>query len=165
MRFIKLGLISIVVLFALITAIASLLPSHVRISRAIDINVPAARIYPQLADIRAWDGWNEYLRFYHRKRLSADTLVADEITIAITRKTDTLVESLWQQPEGGRFASGYRLVTIHGDSLHTTLQWYFDFHVKWYPWEKFQSIVYDGQLGPVMEKSLQNLKRRSEHSQ
>ena len=41
----------------------------------------------------------------------------------------------------------------------TTVQWYFDFHLKWYPWQKFQSIVYDKQLGPEMEASLENLRR------
>jgi hypothetical protein len=40
----------------------------------------------------------------------------------------------------------------------TTVQWYFDFVFRWYPWEKFSSIVYDKQLGPAMEKSLNNLK-------
>jgi hypothetical protein len=38
------------------------------------------------------------------------------------------------------------------------VQWYFDFVFRWYPWEKFSSIVYDKQLGPAMEKSLNNLK-------
>jgi len=162
MRLIKLALISIVILFAVITGIASLLPSQVRISRAIDINAPAVKIYPQLADISAWDKWNEYIRYYHNKRWNGDTLTTDEITIAITHRSDSLVEAGWRQASGDRFASGYRIIAR--DSLHCSLQWYFDFHLHWYPWEKFQSIVYDGQLGPVMEKSLQNLKQEAEHS-
>jgi hypothetical protein len=39
------------------------------------------------------------------------------------------------------------------------LQWYFDIKLRWYPWEKFGSIVFDKQLGPPMEKSLGNLKK------
>jgi hypothetical protein len=164
MRLIKLVLISVVVLFALITGIASLLPSHVRISRAIDINAPADRIYPKLADVRQWDGWNEYIRFYHNKRPESDRLMSQEITIVLDQKSDTLITASWQQLSGSKFGSGYQLISYPGRSLHTTLQWYFDFNVKWYPWEKFQSIVYDEQLGPVMEKSLQNLKQQVEQS-
>jgi hypothetical protein len=40
----------------------------------------------------------------------------------------------------------------------TVVQWYFDFRLKWYPWEKFGSIVFDQQLGPSMESSLENLR-------
>ena len=162
MRFIKLGLISIVVLFGIITGISALLPSHVRISRAIDIEAPGSKVYPELADMKAWDRWNEYIRFYHNKQWEGDTLRTSEITVVIDKKSDSLVEASWLQPSGNHFGSGYR--TIYRDSLHCSLQWYFDFHLHWYPWEKFQSIVYDDQLGPVMEKSLQNLKLQAEQS-
>jgi hypothetical protein len=40
----------------------------------------------------------------------------------------------------------------------TTVQLYYDFHLKWYPWEKLGSIIYDKQLGPSMEKELRELK-------
>jgi len=162
MRLIKLGVISIVVLFAVITGISSLLPSHVRISRAIDIEAPATKVYPLVSDMRAWGSWNEYIRFYHKKQWDADKLTATEITVLMDQKSDTLVTAEWIQPAGNNFASGYRLIAQ--DSLHSTLQWYFDFRLRWYPWEKFQSIVYDEQLGPVMEKSLANLKRQVEQS-
>jgi len=38
------------------------------------------------------------------------------------------------------------------------VEWYFNFHFRWYPWEKLGSMYYDKQLGPLMEKSLINLK-------
>jgi hypothetical protein len=162
MRLLKLALISIVVLFGILTAIASLLPSHVRISRAIDIDAGAGKVYAKVSSIKAWDSWNEYIRFYHNKQWKENALVTDEITITINEKSDTLVTAGWQQATGNHFGSGYRI--IPQDSLHSTLQWYFDFHLHWYPWEKFQSIVYDEELGPVMEKSLQNLKRQVEQT-
>jgi hypothetical protein len=34
--------------------------------------------------------------------------------------------------------------------------------LKWYPWEKFASIIFDRQLGPYMERSLGNLKKLAE---
>ena len=39
-----------------------------------------------------------------------------------------------------------------------TLQWYFDFHFHWYPWEKLGALFYDKRFGFVMEKSLVELK-------
>jgi len=160
MRFVKLGLISAVVLFGVILLISLLLPSHIRISRAIDIDAPADKIYPILADTKQWEKWNEYIRVYHNRIAETDMLKADEIAIFITSKKDSLVTADWQQPSGNKFGSGFAIISNH--TGHATVQWYFDFHVKWYPWEKFQSIVYDQQLGPVMEKSLASLKRIAE---
>jgi hypothetical protein len=159
MKLVKLGIISIIVLFGVITAISSFIPSRVRISRAIDITAPRSVLYGQLAEIRQWENWNEYLRSYSDRRYYGDSMVSGHMTISISGKTDSLVVSAWQSPAGTKFDSGLRLISF--DSLHHTVQWYFDFRLRWYPWEKFQSIIYDQQFGPVMEKSLQLLKQRA----
>jgi hypothetical protein len=164
MRFLKLAVISAVVLFGVILLISLLLPSHVRISRAIDINAPGEKIYPLLSDIKQWEKWNEYVRVYHNRIAETDMLKADEIAIFLTGKKDSLVTADWQQPSGNKFGSGFAIMGNNNNHSHSTVQWYFDFHVRWYPWEKFQSIVYDQQLAPVMEKSLANLKRIAENS-
>ena len=162
MRFLKLGVISAVVLFGIILLISLLLPSHVRISRAIDINARREKIYPLVADIKEWEKWNAYIRVYHNRIAEPDMLKADEIAIFMTSKKDSLVTADWQQPSGNKFGSGFAIISNETGQGHTTVQWYFDFHVKWYPWEKFQSIVYDEQLGPIMEKSLTSLKKMAE---
>ncbi len=165
MRFIKLALISAVVLFGVVLLISLLLPSHIRISRAIDINASREKIYPMVADVKQWDKWNEYIGVYHHRVADTALLKADEITITITAKTAGLVTAEWLQPSGNKFGNGFAIIANDGGKGHTTVQWYFDFHVKWYPWEKFQSIVFDEQLGPVMEKSLANLKRITENAE
>jgi len=164
MRFLKLGVISAVALFGIILLISLLLPSHIRISRAIDINTHRENIYPLVADIQQWEQWNEYIRAYHNRVVVPDMLKADEIAVFITGKTDSLVTADWQQPSGNKFGSGFAIISNAGGKGHTTVQWYFDFHLQWYPWEKFQSIVYDQQLGPVMEKSLNGLKKLAENT-
>ena len=165
MRFLKLGLISAIALFTIIWLISLLLPSHIRISRAIDISAPAEKIYPRLADPKQWEQWNEYIRAYHNKIAEAASLNADEIAIVITSKKDSLITADWQPPSGSKFGSGFAIIKSSSKHGHNTVQWYFDFHIRWYPWEKFQSIVYDQQLGPVMEKSLANLKKMEENAQ
>ncbi len=164
MRFLKLGIISAVALFGVLLLISLLLPSHVRISRAIDINARREIIYPLLADVQQWEKWSEYIRAYHNRVAQPDMLKTDEIAVFITSKTDSLVTADWQQPSGNKFGSGFAIFSNAGGQGHTTVQWYFDFDVKWYPWEKFQSIVYDQQLGPEMEKSLNSLKKLAENA-
>ena len=164
MRFAKLAVISVAVLFAIMLLISLLLPSHVRISRAIDISAPAEKIYPYLSDIPQWEKWNEYVKSFHNRVAETDMMKADEIAIFITGNKKSLVTADWQQPSGRKFGSGFAIIgnnIAHSHAL-TTVQWYFDFHVRWYPWEKFQSVIYDQQLGPLMEKSLANLKRVAE---
>lgn len=162
MRFVKLALISFVGLFMVILLISLLLPSHIRISRAIDINAPAEKIYPLVSDIKQWDKWNEYIRAYHNRVVENDLLKADEIAIFITSNKPGLVTADWQPPSGNKFGSGFAIIGSNNKQSFTAVQWYFDFHIKWYPWAKFQSIVYDQQLGPVLEKSLANLKKIAE---
>ena len=45
---------------------------------------------------------------------------------------------------------------------NVTLQWYMDFKLRWYPWEKFRSLFYENIYGVQMEKGLSNLKELSE---
>jgi hypothetical protein len=45
-----------------------------------------------------------------------------------------------------------------GRSELVTLQWYMDFHLRWYPWEKFSSLLLEKRYGPMMEKGLERLK-------
>lgn len=56
----------------------------------------------------------------------------------------------------------YKWNVISFDTV-STVQLYYDFHLKWYPWQKLGSIIYDKQLGPVMEKWLVELKKEVEN--
>ncbi|HKP32694.1 MAG TPA: hypothetical protein VJT83_08200 [Chitinophagaceae bacterium] len=149
MRILKLVFISVIVLSLIVTALSALIPSHVRISRAIDIrsSVSPAKY---VSDISAWKQWNKFVQ--HN-----DTT----LTIEIIRATNDSIFTTWKQGSGRKFESSF--VFLKGQN-YTTVQWFFDFHLKWYPWEKFQSIIYDKQMGPEMESSLTGLKRIVETS-
>jgi len=58
--------------------------------------------------------------------------------------------------KGKPVISGFKTIRHPGDSL--TLQWYMDFKLKWYPWEKFRSLFYENIYGVQMEQGLHNLK-------
>ena len=44
----------------------------------------------------------------------------------------------------------------------TTIQWYMNFKLRWYPWEKFSSLLLEKRYGPMMEKGLSVLKKFAE---
>ena len=71
----------------------------------------------------------------------------------------TVIRTSWERVGQDKIISGIG-ITQAGNS--TIVQWYFDFKVKWYPWEKFGSIVFDKELGPPMEQSLEQLKKLCE---
>jgi hypothetical protein len=155
MRVLKLLIISVIVFFLLLTTFAALLPSEVRISRAIDINRPAGEIYPMIAEIRNWESWNLFIQKLENRQWEKEGVAGKTLEIIVKQKNVDGIVTEWKQPDGKKFTGGFNL--IRHDSL-TTVQWYFDFRFRWYPWEKFSSIVYDAQVGPPMQESLMNLK-------
>src|SRR5206468_6591895 len=148
MRFIKLILISTLVFFLLITGISLLIPSHVRISRAIDIKANKSQVLPYITNLSEWQNWNQYIKEGGSK-----------FDVSLDKVTDSLVTSNWAA-NGKKFSSGMALLESFEGTA--TVQWYFDFKLNWYPWEKFGSIIYDRQMGSIMEERIENLKSQVE---
>ena len=162
MRLVKLGLISFLGLFLVIFLLSLLIPSAMRVSRAITINAPADTVLNYIKDIREWPRWNVLLKNEELTavQLERDLFSSAEMKIRIMA-TDTtgLVQSQWERTNQAPIQSG-----MHATSTGnvTIVQWFFDFRVNWYPWEKFGSIVFDKELGPPMEISLDQLKKIAE---
>jgi hypothetical protein len=159
MKMVKLVVISAVILFLLVTALSLLLPSRVRISRAMDIPVAKEKILPFISNLEQWKKWNRFVivadSMHELGENSPTAIQAGDLRITLQISEGDSIATNWVQNQNG---SGAHIVCIGGKG-YTTVQWYFDFHLKWYPWQKFQSIVYDKQLGPEMEASLENLRR------
>jgi hypothetical protein len=159
MRFIKFGLISLIIMAIVLFALSLLLPSHVRISRAINISAPVDSIMQHLRNMQEWPQWNALLAdtAIIRASYGPDWIRTDQLqvfTVASVRRN--WMGTRWVQPDGKEFQSGFEL--LPGQQF-TVMQWYFDFYSPWYkPWEKFGSIIYDKSMGPSMEKSLTRLK-------
>jgi len=170
MRFIKLGLFSIFFFFLAITAISLLFPAHMRISRAVNIAAPHDRIYKTIGELKTWDQWNRFIdstpltgkSFSSPSAGKGAFFRSDQLKITLTDCQRDSIKMHWDQTNGRSFDGGFNLLQLYPDSL--TVQWYFDFHFKWYPWEKFGGLVYDKKLGTVMEESLNGLKRFVENS-
>jgi hypothetical protein len=139
-RILKLGFISLIVVFIILFLISLMIPSTVRVSRAINIETEKKYIYPLLADTANLVKWNE--------------LKNNKIIIQPLSSDSSLIRSRWTY--SGHSINGFYRLERMGDI--TVVQWYFEFELKWYPWEKFGSITFEKQFGPPMEESLINLK-------
>ena len=157
MRFLKLIVISILLLFLLLTAFSSLLPSQVRISRAVDINTSNEKLRNELLNLENWSQWNEFIKMLPDQNITQRRITTNQLTVTLDKFSKNVVTTQWVQQNGKTFPAVFNIISQ--DSLTTTLQWYFDFRFRWYPWEKFSSIIYDRQLGPQMEQSLLSLKQ------
>lgn len=158
MRFVKLALISAVILFVIVYLFSLMIPSTVRISRAINISASKDSVLAVVADMRTWKQWNELVNNSNisNQQYTENLITSEQLKVTRNAQVADTLFTEWQQRNARMLYSGFTLTGVN-DQL--VLQWYFDIKLRWYPWEKFGSIVFDKQLGPPMEKSLANLKK------
>lgn len=163
MRFVKLGVISIIVLFAVITVIGLLFPRNVTTTRTINIHVPADTLYRYLVDVKYWKLWMQgakdtTIQFLSMKTAGEGTVArigANEVSIL--KANPSSVSMVWQGKRGNIMQSGFEIMSDPSNKI-TTVEWYFQQHLQWYPWKRFASMMNDKVLGPGMETSLDSLK-------
>lgn len=156
MRVIKLGIISFILIFLLITAISLTIPSKIRISKATDLAASREQIFNL---VKNQDNWHLWHPIYKDSAAIRDWKTATQTVLANTDSTYVL-----QLQKQGRksFVNGWQIYHYpHTDSL--TLQWYMDFTLSWYPWEKFSSLFYEKTYGVMMEQGLTQLKAQLEN--
>jgi hypothetical protein len=157
----SLFIFSFVILF-----LFALFPSDISVSRVVQIRSSHQRIQNKIADLREWPGWNELYSNGLKNMENIDApLHIDSLNIRksyfeinLLKSVPDTVITLWRQ-EKRSFEGHYTLTENNGQ---TVLNWTLHFHIKWYPWEKLASMFYDKQLGPIMEKSLLNLRNEIE---
>lgn len=163
MRILKLGLISFVGISLVILVLSLLIPADTRVSRAITIAAPADSVKVQTGDIRNMVNWNRLLQDSGLTGIQTtkENFNSDQMQVNLNQK-DSVWVMVWKR-KGQEPVSGAIVVTPSGTDT-SIVQWYFDFKVSWYPWEKFGSIIFDKQLGPPMEASLDRLRKTCEQA-
>lgn len=161
MRIIKLGIISIIFFAFFLTGISLFFPSHIRISKAIDIKTEKDSILSLITNAENWKKW-------YPGADTADLAITDgQIKGSGTSEmqglkiTDVTDSSVRIENTGSKSKKGVMQLNIFPSAVPNTLtiQWYRDFHLRWYPWEKFSGLLLEKRYGPVLEKGLENLKR------
>jgi hypothetical protein len=172
MKLVRLLLLSLGFLFLLITGISLFIPSHVRISRATNIMAENDRVWQQVDDMRTWPNWNPFFTnvdeaavYYtdsSNGKPSSMKVSNTSISFIVVTPAERVVK---MHTDNKSFRNGWKCIS-HSSSDSTTLQWYMDFDLRWYPWEKFASLLFDQSYGSRMEEGLGNLKKiiQADHS-
>src|SRR5947209_15487424 len=118
MRVIKLAFISFIVLFGVITAMSLLIPSHIRISKAVTVS-SADSVFYLINDISQWPRWYPAFQNQDPKVI----LQQNHIMVTPMLKTDTLVRMIWQQQRKVPVLNSWELHRF-GTADSVALQWY-----------------------------------------
>ena len=169
-RIIKFAGLSLLTLFIVLTLLSLLFPANVRVSRVINVAASRQKVYDAISDFHAWGHWNDFVKASPLTNIQYSslsygpgaTLRSDQLLITMTGVDSNGVSLNWNLTRGKDFMGGIQLLSSNADSV--SVQWWFDFHFRWYPWEKLGVFVYDRKLGPIMEESLKGLKLFVENS-
>lgn len=161
-RIAKLGIISFILFFCLITLISLFIPSRIRISKAINIATHTDSILNPVRDIEEWKKW--YPGFdtipvipLEGKEGQIIKAKVPGAEIILNEYNDSIVNASFIADRKRPVQQTWRRITYPAaDSV--TLHWYTEFKLRWYPWEKFSSLMFEGRYGTQMEKGLENLK-------
>jgi hypothetical protein len=162
MRIFRFIIISLLVIFFITTIISLFIPSHVRIYKAIQINSSKDSVMKQLSEVSHWKNWYpgaDSSKFFYENN-SIKGLILDEHNkqyIIITGRKQDEVTAEFVLPNK-KIPTGWLIATNPGANS-CTIQWYMDFHLRWYPWEKFSSLVFERVYHPQLQQGLDNLKR------
>lgn len=154
MKLIRFAIISVLVISILITAIASLFPSVVITSRAVEVNATKSQIQHCVKDLSAWKGWMSDWK-------DQSVMVQDSImrvgtqTIQMLSSTDSTIHLKWQATGQAPYQVQIEWLPLKEGTY--VIHWSFEQYVEWYPWEKFQTLLNEKVLGAKMEEELQHL--------
>jgi len=165
MRIIKGILVVIISLFSVITLFSLLIPSSVRISRAVVINnTNATAIFHQLLPFENWKNWHP---IFTSDSASFNRDAKDGSFHIIHRQQDIVLDL-----KNSDSSSIHFLLKVKGENdvqneivIHSLpaqeavqVEWRTITYLKWYPWEKFYGIFLDQLTGASYEEALNGLK-------
>jgi hypothetical protein len=161
MRFLKLGVISVIVFFIIFTLIGILFPSTIVVERSIKLSSNIDSVGKYISNYSKWNEWMAGAKQSEIKVMSEDSSKAFYGTTVIN--LILYKDNTWQHEWKGKSnaqTSTLQLVAI--DKMQTALKWRFEQHVKWYPWQKLAGLMSEKILGTSMEQSLDTLKKITE---
>lgn len=162
MRIIKLAILSLIILFLVLTIFSLFIPPNIRISKATNIEADIKFFDQYISSLAGWRQWHPALKDIPEKELLVNTNTVSvrgtNLSVIERKPGEIVIEMLTEK--GRPVNSGLKLID-HPQTDSSTLQWYMDFQLRWYPWEKFRSLFYENIYGIQMEQGLNNLKELS----
>jgi uncharacterized membrane protein len=176
MRYAKMFLIGLISLALLFTLFSFFIPSTVRVSRVVEINAPAEKIYSAISDVNNWGHWMPWsgadsLFDITINRLPAvtgssyswqvktDNSKTGKIVIKELTTNEVITEN---EMSGYKTSSGSLKLHKDPSAGFVLVEWKMRVNIKWYPWAKLKGILLDKIYGPVLENGLSRLKTHCE---
>ncbi len=161
MRYLKLIIASIFILSLLIIIFSFLFPSKVITSRAVEVNTNAEKIDYYTSDIRHW---NEWMSDWKENKLFFENNIAHigSQSVRLLNKTENKVNFEWIVAGQSPYIVSFEWTLLKQNTY--VIHWTFEQNVKWYPWEKFQTLLNEKVLGAKMEIELQHLQETIQSS-
>lgn len=163
MKYIRLFLGSVIVLFFLITIISLFIPSHIKLSKAINLKAGKEKVMSHISEPQNWKKWYPGLDsaeiIYGGEMIKGWVLDKNKkAKIELTKFTADEVQAEFTGGKTNPVLNGWKIMSYPGNDS-VAVQWYMDFHLRWYPWEKFASLLLEKSYGLKMEQGLTNLKQ------
>ncbi|MGC4233181.1 MAG: hypothetical protein QM594_09390 [Niabella sp.] len=162
MKFIRLILLSGIAFFALACIVSFFIPSHIRVFRMVSIANSNDSVLNKVRDLAQWKNWYPGFENADMKDVQVQNgrvvkANIGDVLLSVKESTDSAVVVSMQK--GARSViSGWQVnKDYRKDSL--ALQGYMDFNLKWYPWEKFSSLILNKSYGDILAQGLRNLEK------
>ncbi|MBX9785602.1 MAG: SRPBCC family protein [Chitinophagaceae bacterium] len=172
MRLIKMFLFVMIGLMMVLTVIGLFIPASVKISRGMIMDADSIKVYRQLSDVKDWGKWvpwvsagegalvqtseitNQPGSFFTWKGLS----LKNSGTITLLSLQPHLITTKYELKDMNNSEGGFRIRSVSDNLSQTEVQWFMEYKLKWYPWERFYGIFLDHIIGPSFDKGLESLK-------
>ncbi len=169
MRFFKLALFSLPVIFLLFTAIGLLMPSSVTVTRKENINAAIDKVRFYTNDLSKWQNWLNGVDTTYTKEnpgiiTEKNSLVKlGAYIITIVDNKPKYITTLWQGENVKNQMC--RIQLNYSAPNETTVFFSFQQHLSWLPWDRLGGMLHDEVIGPSMQGSLDKLKEVVEKNQ
>lgn len=167
MRLIKLGLVGLVGMAVLFTIMGLLIPSSVKIARGVLVQTDSATVMQYINNTHSWQEWMPWVKTDSGVIVQVSpqengtgafmrwvTLDAKKGRLEITGYAPGEVQVLHQFEGMNDAKGGFRIRSMQG-SNQTELQWFLEYPLRWYPWERFYGIFLDHLFGPILQQGLE----------
>ncbi len=171
MRILKWGLGGIAVLIVVLVAVGMLLPRQVTVARSIEIDAPAAAIFPYINSLKAMGDWSPWLERDPNVQVSFNEIEAGEGAkmqwqseqrdvgsgqqeITESKLNEAVVTAL----DFGEMGVAEAKLTLTEAEGQTEVTWTLDTDMGAGPVGRWFGLMMDGMVGPDYEKGLANLK-------
>ena len=116
----------------------------------------------QVGDVSNWKNWYpgaDSLKLYYEDNVIKGLILDEQrkryLVLRDKKNDEVKAEYLLLNK---KIPTGW-LVATNDESNSVTIQWYMDFYLRWYPWEKFSSFMFERIYHPQLQQGLDNLKR------